>query len=264
MILALSVTAVVLVLLALSAGVLDRRCAQLAERKAGEYLSAPFGHPATVRVQGGPFLLQAVRGVYRDVEVAGSLRVGDIAGADLVARLTNVHLPLRDLLRRRARELPAERVAGHVVLPYAGLAALTRIPGLVLTLEGDGESGRLMASAALPLPIPLPMPGFGQLARVGGEAVLTLHEDGGVWLAVRGLSLAGVSLAGLPLSSAVLELVLTQLVPSLTVPIPLPPLPYGLQLDGLTPTAAGLVVDGSADAVVFRHTAAGGQPSGER
>jgi hypothetical protein len=42
------------------------------------------------------------------------------------------------------------------------------------------------------------------------------------------------------------------LLPSLDVPIPLPPLPYGLRLDGLRPTPGGLVVEGSADAVVIR------------
>ena len=33
----------------------------------------------------------------------------------------------------------------------------------------------------------------------------------------------------------------------------LPELPFGLRLDELRPTAAGLVVDGSARAVVFRR-----------
>jgi hypothetical protein len=48
-------------------------------------------------------------------------------------------------------------------------------------------------------------------------------------------------------------LVLNQLVPTLNVPVPLPPLPYGLRLDELRPTANGLVVDGSAEAPVFRR-----------
>ena len=44
---------------------------------------------------------------------------------------------------------------------------------------------------------------------------------------------------------------LNQLLPTLNVPVPLPALPYGLRLDELRPTAGGLVVDGSAEAVVF-------------
>ena len=235
MLVALLVLAV-LGVLAVSVLLADRVLAATAERKASEFLSAPFGHPATVRVHGGRFLPQALRGRYRDVEVLGTLRVGDIHGATLVAHLTNAHLPPRELLGRRARELPCERVTGRLVLPYGELARVAPIPGLTLSFEGE----RLLASAALPVP------GISQLARVGGEAVLTLAPGGAVWLRVRGVSVAGLTLPGL---------VLNQLLPTLNVPIPLPPLPDGLQLDELRPTASGLVVDGSASAVVIRRPA---------
>ncbi len=233
MLIALAVVAVVLVL-GLAVALLDRILVSLAERKASEYLSEPFGHPATVRVHGTPFLTQALRGRYRNVEVLGTLRVGDIAGATLVAHLTNAYLPPRELLGGRARELPCEQVTGRLVLPYGELARVAKIPGLILEFEGE----RLMASAALPVP------GISQLARVGGEAVLSLTQEGAVWLRIRGISVAGLTLPGV---------VLNQLLPTLTVPIPLPSLPYGLRLDELRPTANGLVVDGSAQAMVFRR-----------
>jgi hypothetical protein len=224
----------VVVLLAVVVAVLDRVLAAAAEAKAAEYLAPSFGHPATVRVHGRPFLTQAVRGRYAEVEVLGTLRVGEINGATLVAHLTNAYLPLRDLLGRRAAELPCETVTGRLVLPYAELARLAPIPGLTLTFEGE----RLLAAAALPVP------GISQLARVSGEAVLTLAPGGAVWLRIRGVSVAGVSLPGL---------LLNQLIPTLNVPVPLPELPFGLRLDDLRPTASGLVVDGSAEAVVFRR-----------
>jgi LmeA-like phospholipid-binding len=230
---ALAVVAVVLLLVVAALPALDRLLAALAERKASEYLSAPFGHPATVRVHGRPFLTQALRGCYRDVEVLGGLRIGEISGASLVAHLTNAHLPPRELLGGRTTELPCERVTGRLLLPYSELARLARIPGLSLGFEGE----RLLATAALPVP------GISQLARISGEAVLTLSSQDAVWLHVRGVSVAGITLP---------SLVLSQLLPTLNVPIALPPLPYGLRLDELRPTADGLVVDGSAEAVVFR------------
>jgi hypothetical protein len=230
---ALGVVALVLLLLAAGLPALDRLLAALAERKASEYLSAPFGHPASVRVHGRPFLTQALRGCYRDVEVVGGLRIGEISGAALVAHLTNARLPPRELLGGRATELPCERVTGRLLLPYSELARLARIPGLSLGFEGE----RLMATAALPVP------GISQLARITGEALLTLSSQESVWLQIRGVSLAGITLP---------SLVLSQLLPTLNVPIALPPLPYGLRLDELRPTADGLVVDGSAEAVVFR------------
>ncbi|MFN2560804.1 MAG: DUF2993 domain-containing protein [Jatrophihabitans sp.] len=236
MLVALAVVAVLLVLIVAGLPALDRVLAALAERKASEYLSAPFGHPATVRLHGRPFLTQALRGCYRDVEVLGGLRIGEISGATLVAHLTNAHLPPRELLGGRTTELPCERVTGRLLLPYSELGRLARIPGLSLGFEGE----RLLATAALPVP------GISQLARVSGEAVLTLAGRESVWLQIRGVSVAGITLP---------SLVLSQLLPTLNVPIALPPLPYGLRLDELRPTASGLVVDGSAEAVVFRKVA---------
>jgi hypothetical protein len=224
----LVVAGAAVVLVAIGLPIVDRKLAALAERKASEYLSEPFGHPSTVRLHATPFLTQALRGCYRHVEVVGGLRIGDIGGATLVAHLTNAYLPIRALLGRRA----TERVTGRLVLPYDGLARLARIPGLSLAFEGE----RLLASASLPIP------GISELARVLGEAVLSLHGGGSVWLRFHGVSVAGITLP---------SLVLSQLLPTLTVPVPIPPLPYGLRIDEVCPTASGLVVDGSADAVVF-------------
>jgi hypothetical protein len=231
---AILAVAAALLVLALVIARLDRVLAAVAERKASEYLSEPFGHPATVRIHGGRFLSQVLRGRYRNVEVLGTLRVGEINGATLVAHLVNVHLPARELLGGRARELPCEKVTGRLVLPYGELARVAPVPGLGLHFEGE----RLMATATLPVP------GISQLARIGGEAVLTLAPGGAVWLRIRGVSVAGLTLPGV---------VLKQLLPTLNVPVPLPPLPYGLRLDELRPTANGLVVDGSAEAVLFRR-----------
>lgn len=234
-VIALIVIAALVVLVAVALPLVDRVVAAAAERKAAEYLSAPFGHPATVRVHAKPFLTQALRGRYTDVEVLGGLRIGDINGATLVAHLTNAYLPIRELLGGRATELPCERVEGRLVIPYTELARVSRIPALRLAFDGD----RLLAAAALPIP------GISQLARVSGHAVLVLSGSGDVWLHVRDVSVAGIALS---------SFMLTELLPTLNVPIPLPPLPYGLHFDEMRPTANGLVVDGSADAVVLRRS----------
>ena len=159
-----------------------------------------------------------------------------MTGASLDARLHTVYLPLRDLLRRRVEEITCDRVGGQLVLPFGELARVAPIPGLELTLAGE----RLMASAALPIP------GFSQLARVNGQAVWTVGNGGALWLRIRGISVAGI---------AVPALVVNQLLPALNVPVTLPELPYGLRIDDLRPTPAGLVVTGSAEAPVFRPLA---------
>jgi hypothetical protein len=234
MITALVIVAFVLLVLVLSVALGDRVCAALAERKASEFLSEPFGHPATVRVHGAPFLTQALRGRYAKVEVlGGGLRIGEMAGATLSAFLHNVVLPPKELLGGRTRQLPVERVEGRIVLPYGEIARVSRIPGLSLVFSG----GRLVASAAVPVP------GLSQLARVSGVAELAVAEDGAVWLHVRHFSVAGISLTAL---------LIKQLMPVLSVPIPLRTLPYRLRLDEIVATPTGLVITGSAHDVVFR------------
>ncbi|HLY34280.1 MAG TPA: DUF2993 domain-containing protein [Jatrophihabitantaceae bacterium] len=227
------VVVLVLVALALAAALADRVGAGLAERKASEFVSEPFGHPASVRVHGTPFLTQALRGRYSDVEVSGGgLQVGEMSGATLDAHLHNVLLPLGELLGGRTSQLACQRITGRIVLPYGELARVSRIPGLTLTFE----NGRLMASAAVPVP------GISQLARVSGEAVLRVMDGDTVWLRIRRVAVAGISVP---------SLIMRQLLPTLSVPIPIPSLPYGLHLDDLTPSLAGLVVTASADSVVF-------------
>ena len=235
MLVGLTIAAVV-VLVALLLVLADRQAATLAERKASEFLSAPFGRPADVRVEGAPFLTQALRGRYRDVRVSGGgLRLGVLNGATLDAHLRNAYLSTRQLLGRRVEELTCEHLSGHIVLPYAELARVAKIPGLQL----QHVRGTLLASAALPIV------GFTQLARVNGEAVWTVGGGGSVWLRIRGVSVAGI---------AVPSLVMSQLLPTLNVPIPLPELPFGLRIDNLEPGADGLTVTCSAAAPVLRRT----------
>lgn len=234
--LVLALVALVIVL-ALALALLDRICAALAEHKASEYLAEPFGHPPLVRVFGTPFLTQAIRGRYEEVLVSGGgLRIGEMTGATLNARLRNAYLPLGELLGRRARELPCEHVEGEIVIPYGELARVSRIPYLTL----EYADGRLIASAALPVP------GISSLAKVSGEAVLSIVETGAVWLRLGGVAVAGINLP---------RLVLDQLLGSLSVPIPMPELPYGLRLTELRATPSGLMVRGSADATTFRPPA---------
>jgi hypothetical protein len=213
----------------------DRVLMNLAERKASEYASEPFGHPPLVRVHGTVFLTQAFRGRYRRIEVSGGgLKVGDMGGATLDAQLFDADLKPLDLVFGRTRQLPCARVEGRMVLPYGEVARVTHIPALSLNYS----SGQLVASAALPIP------GVNQIAKVSGHAEINVVE-GVVWLRVRGISVAGFSL--LP------SVVVKQLMPLLHVPIPVPVrLPYGLKLQHLTPTPTGLEIVGAANDVVLK------------
>lgn len=233
----------VVVLLGLALALSDRTLAAVAERRAAASLAASFGQVPTVRVYGRPFLSQALRGRYALVEVSGGgLRLGEIANVTVTARLSNLLLPAADLWRRRATELPCERVCARLVLPYGELARVSRVPGLDFSFA----DGRLLASASLPVP------GIGPLARVSGHARLTVDGDT-VWLHVSDVSMAGLGLTAL---------VIGQLLPQLNVPIPLPSLPWGLRVGELHPMPEGLLVTASAAAVVLRPVSQPGRSSG--
>ena len=169
-----SILAVVLVVLAIVAPLADRWLAGHAERKASEYLSEPFGHPATVRVHGTPFLTQALRGRYSDVEVTGGLRVGEIAAATPNAHRATSTCRCASCSADGPPSCRASTSTGRIVLPYGELARVARIPGLRAAPVDD----QLIASAALPVP------GISQLARVSGEAVLSTGSGGSVWLRI--------------------------------------------------------------------------------
>jgi hypothetical protein len=232
-IVALVIVLVVLVAIGLAVALADRVLATFAEHKASDFLSEPFGRPATVRVHGTPFLAQALRGRYDDIEVnGGGLVIGEMAGATLDAHLYDVQIPFRELMDKRASKLTCRRVEADIVLPYGEIARVSRIPGLTLTYS----DGRLVASAAVPVP------GISQIARLSGEAVLRVVSGDAVWLRVRHIAVAGISLP---------TLLIKQLMPALSVPIPLPELPYGLRLADLTPGPSGLIVTAFAESIVF-------------
>lgn len=215
--------------------VADRSLVTLAERRASELLDEQFGPAASVRFNTVPFLTQAVRGRYRDVQVTGAgLPIGDMRASALEARLTNVYAPARALLGGRVTELPCEHLEGRILLPYSELAAVMPVPGVVLGYTGE----QLVVTASLPVP------GISVLARVSGRADLQV-DNGAVWLRVSHLSVAGIGATAL---------VLRQLLPQLNVPVPIAALPWGLQLRRLTPTSEGLVAEAAAAAVVVRLT----------
>lgn len=230
----------VLAALAIAAVLADRFLAAEAERRASVYLETPLGQAAALHVHGSPFLTQAVRGRYRDLEVrAQNLAIGVFGSTTLQAHLNNAYLPLRALLGRRVRELPVEHVHGHLLIPYAELARVSPVPGLRFVYRDD----RLVATARLPVP------GLGQVAGVTGEAVAGIGADGTVVVRVRNIAVAGFSVP---------SIVVSQLAPALAFAVPLPPLPYGLRIEQLVPTVDGLQVAGSAQAVVLR---ASGSPA---
>lgn len=220
---------VLLVLLA----ILDRVGVVVAQRAAESKLAgyAQFETRPTVRVHGFPFLTQAIRGRYDDIEVSGKdVRLGDISRAKLDVHLRGAHISLSDLAGGHVNQLPVDRVAGTVTLPYDQLAQRSGINGLTITPTGD----QLKVSA------PLPVPGDGTTT-VTAQGQLTVDGDS------LHLAVSNVQAGGLQLPQAILD----QLGRGLTASIPIPPLPYGLRITGIAVHGDGLAVAGAGTDVVL-------------
>jgi LmeA-like phospholipid-binding len=189
----------------------DRLGALVARSAAQQRLSqqAAFEGTPTVKINGIPFLTQAVRGVYRDVEVSGQLnQIGQIRTSALDVHLHGAHLPLGDVIRRDVKSVPVDNVAGTLTIPYPEVARLSEIPNLTITPQGS----QLRATATTSLPV------IGDDVTVTGVGVVTL-VDGQIKIELTKVDAGpvGIPAALLPAVSSALSAL-----------IPLPTLPYGL------------------------------------
>lgn len=230
---------VLLVVLVAALVVADRVGHSYAEKTVAQQLGkqAAFTSPPTVRIEGVPFLTQAAAGTYDHVVVDGSgLSLGQLHDVGFHADLHGVHVPLSDALGGRVRTVPVDRADGAVVIPYAEFARQTGIDGLTITESG----GRLTVTAPVEVDVAFLHERFdvvadGRVAAAGGG-----RDD--LALSVDNIRVAGVSLPG-----AAVDYISSYLNDRVT----LPPLPYGLQLQAVTPAADGLhVAVGGTDLTV--------------
>lgn len=152
-----------LVMLAVVVGLLvaaDRFGVTLAERTVASRLAATGELTAspTVTIEGFPFLTQALRGRYDQVELrAPGVDTGTVRLSGLDATLRDVRVPLSDALSGSVRSVPVGELDATAVVSYAELSRLSGDRGLTVVREGDlvrvtGEVtalGRTITASAL-------------------------------------------------------------------------------------------------------------------
>ncbi|ASO22978.1 hypothetical protein FHR81_003638 [Actinoalloteichus hoggarensis] len=154
-----------LIVLVIVAGLLtaaDYGAAAAAEYQVSTRLRAELGlsdDPA-VRVNGFPFVVQAMAGDYREVEVqAQGVRVGELQDVHIEATLRHVRVPFSDIVGGTLREVRVDEVAGLVRLTASDIGRLINIPDLriepftgelVEPEEGAEEGGEQAAEGAGP------------------------------------------------------------------------------------------------------------------
>lgn len=179
----IALVVVIVVLVALDFG-----ARAYAGSRAEEAIAQELGGQADVDVsiEGFPFLLDAVRGVYPEVVVnaqpSGATRPL-IANARAVAELTNVTLPLSDALSGDTSNLAAQSTVVRAYLPLAALPAALDRPELTFS-AGAGGGVTVSATASV----------AGRSIPLTGTANISI-SDNSLTVAVTDLSAADIQLS---------------------------------------------------------------------
>jgi hypothetical protein len=118
----------------------DRIGVVVADHEVADKVQTAYHLPAkpSVSVKGFPFLTQVVSGNYHDIQVSvGQLTTNNVTVDDLVAQLTGVHAPVRDLTGNHSADISAAQVTGTATVPFSSVRR--RLPaGVQLSPDGSG------------------------------------------------------------------------------------------------------------------------------
>jgi hypothetical protein len=190
--------------------------------------------PPLVELRGSSFLLQALTGRYDGVDVTlRGLSSGPLRIERLDARLSGVHLPFSELVRRNPSVLGVESASAEAVLTYADLDRYLDFTGRPYTVRPGGGPEELEISGEVQV--------LGRDLEVTATAVL--GAEGGA-LTVSPVSLETGEQLGRPA-----RILLRQ---RLTFLVPLDPLPFGQQVTGVSAEDGGVVIRTEVDGVALR------------
>jgi hypothetical protein len=196
-----------------------------------------------VSIRGFPFLTQAWRGVYRDVEV----KFRDVPAAQgvtvdsLDAHLRGVHVPLKDIVNGSVERTPVDRAGATGRVGFAAMDAATarQIPSNQLTVTyGPGTAPDRLAVAGTYTSRVGPV-------RLKGEARLVV-QDGSLVVAL------------VPESLNVPPIVRSAVARLLGITYQVPDLPFGFEVRSVAVGSDGVTVTATARNVVLGPVATGG------
>ncbi len=219
---------VLLVLLGLAAAA-DRFVASAAEKAAGDQVrnSTQSTEDADVKFHGFPFLTQAVRGRFQqvDVTVRGVPQSG-LSISRIDAQFTGLRLSLGKAVSGELAAVPTDGASARVRLSYADLNAYLRRRG---SIRVSGTGGRLAVTGQVRV--------RGALVTANGFATARLRPGSLV------VQTTEASVNGVAAPAAAVR--------ALTVTVPLTDLPFGIELQAVEVADDALIVIGSARSIVI-------------
>ena len=214
---------------------LDRVGLMVAERAVATEARTSGGLAAdpAVKIKGFPFLTQALRGSYDEVEVsAHGIMRGGVTLRSFTADLRDVQVPVADAVKRQLAQVPVSRLTATAVIAYADIASARGVDRkLVVAPSGDGLV-RVTGSVSV----------LGET--LSATALSSVRLDGRTVVVTARRFEVGGKAADAALASA--------LAGRLDLRVPVGALPYGLVLTGLTITKDGIVLTAEAGPTILR------------
>ncbi|GDY32170.1 LmeA family phospholipid-binding protein [Gandjariella thermophila] len=257
----------VLVLVALLVGA-DFGLAAFAEYQVSKQMRAKLAlsEDPDVRINGFPFLAQALAGDYRDITVkANGVPLGDkLHDVGLVADLYHVRLSLSDALGGQANTATVDDVEGSLRFKASDIGRLLGIPDLTIEPDpqedqgsGDargGQSGQSGSQDATQAPVKLTGSTdiAGQQIQVTAHAVLAL-VGGQLQISARRVELGNSALGSLRVPDVVQQSVARMF----TFRLDPGTLPFAAKPTKVHVENAALVIEGTAKNVTFNGRALG-------
>lgn len=211
---------------------IDRTATAVAQDKVATKLTgqAPFTSRPKVVIRGFPFLTQALRGRYRDIEVSGPGRpIPELGIVSITANLHGVHIPLSSI-GSGVGSVPVDEIDMQVRVPVSRVGAAVGVPGLKLTQSG--KNIKIVAPITAPLLGSVTVNATGRLS-VNAKQIST--------------TVSSVRVVGRPLPAALAE----QLKKSLSVQLPISGLGLNVKAGAVRVVGSTVLLTGSGKNVVL-------------
>ncbi|WP_017977044.1 LmeA family phospholipid-binding protein [Actinopolyspora halophila] len=228
----------------------DFGAAAVAENQVSRKMGAKLGLAGDpeVRINGFPFLTQAVRGDFRDVRLrAPGVDMGPVEDVDLQADLHHARVSTFAMLSGNSSRIDVDEVVGRVRLDDASLGRVLPVNDLHISPAGDsaGETadssdspGR--ASAGVRLEGTVDIAGSTNEVAVTGR--LVLNDEGGIRIEPRELDLDNSRVGSVDLASRFEQAILRRFTTTLDPGM----LPFTVRPTALHVERGALVVEGTA------------------
>nr|WP_246300464.1 DUF2993 domain-containing protein [Actinopolyspora biskrensis] len=228
----------------------DFGTAAVAENQVSKKMGDKLGlaRDPAVRINGFPFLTQAIRGDFRDVRLrAPGVDMGPVEDVDLQADLHHARVSTFAMLNGDSSRIDVDEVVGRLRLDDASLGGVLPVDDLRIAPAGDSAGGTAnssdssgRASTGVRLEGTVDIAGSTNKVAVTGQ--LVLNDEGGIRIEPRELDLDNSRVGSVDLASRFEQAILRRFTTTLDPGM----LPFTVRPTALHVEPGALVLEGTA------------------